>query len=85
MLTSLKLRMGMLGLAEKMRVIPAGKDMVRSPVILRRQLRTEGNTTMSWQSLKMYFKCSQGSFMLFFFAKIKYLCRFLGQILKKLQ
>lgn len=39
MLTNLKLSTGALGLALKMRVIPAGNDMVRSPVILTRQLK----------------------------------------------
>lgn len=41
MLTSLKLSTGTLGLAVKIRVMPAGKDIVRSPVIFTRQLRTE--------------------------------------------
>lgn len=39
MLTSRKLRTGTLGLAVKILVMPAGKDMVRSPVIFTRQLR----------------------------------------------
>lgn len=38
MLTNLKLSTGTLGLAVKMRVMPAGKDMVRSPVIFTRHL-----------------------------------------------
>lgn len=41
MLTSRKLSTGTLGLAVKMRVMPAGKDMVRSPVIFTRHLKGE--------------------------------------------
>lgn len=41
MLTSRKLSTGTLGLAVKMRVMPAGKDMVRSPVIFTRHLEGE--------------------------------------------
>ena len=44
MLTSLKLRTGTLGLAVKILVMPAGKDMVRSPVIFTRQLPEDGET-----------------------------------------
>lgn len=39
MLTNLKLRTGTLGLAVKILVMPAGKDMVRSPVIFTRHLQ----------------------------------------------
>lgn len=39
MFTNLKLNTGALGLAVKMRMMPAGKDIVRSPVILTRQLK----------------------------------------------
>lgn len=42
MLTSLKLSTGTLGLAVKIRMMPAGNDMVRSPVIFTRHLEEEG-------------------------------------------
>lgn len=42
MLTSLKLSTGMLAWAVKIRVMPAGKDMVRSPVIFTMHLEGEG-------------------------------------------
>lgn len=42
MLTSLKLSTGTLGLAVKIRMMPAGNDMVRSPVIFTRHLEERG-------------------------------------------
>ena len=47
MLTSLKLSTGTFGFAVKIRVMPAGKDIVRSPVIFTRQLEKEGNAQVS--------------------------------------
>lgn len=46
MLTSLKLSTGTLGLAVKIRVMPAGKDIVRSPVIFTRHLEEDRNTNV---------------------------------------
>ena len=48
MLTNRKLSTGVLGLAVKMRVKPAGKDMVRSPVIFTRQL---GGRENQWNTV----------------------------------
>lgn len=44
MLSSLKLSTGTLGVAAKIRVMPAGNDTVRSPVIFTRHLEEDGST-----------------------------------------
>lgn len=49
MLTSLKLSTGTLGFAVKIRVMPAGKDIVRSPVIFTRQLGKDETPQQSAQ------------------------------------
>lgn len=49
MFTNRKLKTGALGLAVKMRMMPAGNDIVRSPVILTRQLKPKHTQTVGRQ------------------------------------
>lgn len=59
MLTSLKLSTGRLGLAVKIRMMPAGNDMVRSPVIFTRHLGEE-EVKMGLEQISL--RCRTGGF-----------------------